>query len=88
LHELGDISPEGFAKVARIKAESCRAHLMNALTLTSEKREANMNNQTALVLGLIIIGFFVVDYFYLEWDAPIFIGKKFLVLIDKMAFWR
>ncbi len=47
-----------------------------------------MNNQTALGLGLIIIAFFSLDYFYLDWNAPVFIGKKFLVLIDNMAFWR
>jgi hypothetical protein len=47
-----------------------------------------MNNLTALVLGILIAGFFAVDFFYLGWDAPVFLGKKFLALIEEMAFWR
>ncbi|MFT4717613.1 MAG: hypothetical protein ACI861_002699 [Paracoccaceae bacterium] len=47
-----------------------------------------MNNSTAFGLGVIIVGFFVVDQLFLGWDAHIFIGQKFLLLIDKMAVWR
>jgi len=47
-----------------------------------------MDNRTALILGLLILGFFALDRFYLGWESHIFLGQEFLKLTDKMAFWR
>ena len=47
-----------------------------------------MNNVTAFALGALILGFFALDQFYLGWDAHIFIGRKLLLLIERLAVWR
>jgi len=46
-----------------------------------------MTNRIALVLGLLIVGFFALDY-ALELEWGIFLGRKFLELIRLLAFWR
>jgi len=87
-HELGGTLPEALGKTVGIGTKSGRAARLIALSKRGEEDEASMNNQTALVLGILVVGFFAVDFFYLGWDAPIFLGKKFLALIEEMAFWR
>lgn len=47
-----------------------------------------MDNRTALILGVLVVGFFAADLMFLDWNAHLFVGKKFVVLVDKMAFWR
>jgi len=47
-----------------------------------------MTNSLALVLGFLIIALFVVDYFFLHWGIPLFVGKKFADLSEFIAFWR
>ncbi len=47
-----------------------------------------MNNQSALGTALLIIGFFALDHFYLEWQAPQFLLVQLIRIIDWLAFWR
>ncbi len=47
-----------------------------------------MTNRIAVVLAALIVAFFVTDYFWLGLDAPVFLGRKFIELIDFLAFWR
>lgn len=47
-----------------------------------------MTNTIAVWLGLMIIGFLMLDYFVLEWDVPTFLLRKLIDLIDYIAFWR
>lgn len=47
-----------------------------------------MDNKTATVLALIIIGLFVFDQAYLDWDIHLFLAREFLRLIEWVAFWR
>ncbi|MFQ6553374.1 hypothetical protein AAD018_013635 [Aestuariibius insulae] len=47
-----------------------------------------MTNSIAIGLLLVIAGFFALDYYVLELDAPIFLGKKAFELIEYLAFWR
>ena len=47
-----------------------------------------MDNKTALFLAFLILAFLLVDYLFLNWGVPLFIGLKFAALIDWMAFWR
>ena len=47
-----------------------------------------MNNLTALIVGLAIVGLFVLDATVLHWDLPVQIGRQVLRLLDALAFWR
>ncbi len=47
-----------------------------------------MTNRIALALGLFIIGFFVLDHFALHMGAGLLMARKFMALIDWVAFWR
>ncbi len=47
-----------------------------------------MTNTIALWLAALILGFLALDYFVLDWDVPVFLGRKLLDLIEWMAFWR
>jgi hypothetical protein len=47
-----------------------------------------MTNKTAVFLGLLIVGFFALDHFVLHWDAPVFLMRKLVALIEYLAFWR
>jgi hypothetical protein len=47
-----------------------------------------MDNKTALFLAFLILAFLLVDYLFLNWGVPLFIGLKLSALIDWMAFWR
>jgi hypothetical protein len=48
----------------------------------------SMTNTISIWLAILIIGFFAVDYFFLGWDTPVFLGRKLGDLIEWMAFWR
>lgn len=47
-----------------------------------------MTNKIALVLALLIIAFFVADYFLFGGGTPVFLGKKIVDLSEYLAFWR
>ncbi len=47
-----------------------------------------MTNSIALVLGAVIIGGIVFDLTTYDGSNLLFLGKKFMELIEWMAFWR
>ena len=47
-----------------------------------------MNNSLAIVLALLIIGFFALDHFVLHLNAPMLALDAVVSLTKKMAFWR
>ena len=47
-----------------------------------------MNNQWAIGTGLLILGFFALDHFYLEWNMPQFLMVQLIRIIDWLAVWR
>lgn len=47
-----------------------------------------MTNRIALGLGLLIIGFILLDLLIFGSDHVVFLGKKLADMIEWMAFWR
>lgn len=47
-----------------------------------------MTNKLALILGLMIAAFLLLDHFVLHLDAPFFLFKKLGELTTWMAFWH
>lgn len=47
-----------------------------------------MTNPIAIFLAAAVLAFFAVDHFVMEWDMTVFLGKKFLDLIEYLKFWR
>ena len=47
-----------------------------------------MTNKIALGLALIILGVFAADQIWFGGVLPVFLGKKFLILSEYIAFWR
>lgn len=47
-----------------------------------------MNNQIAIGLAVLIVGFLVLDHFVLHLDAITFIMRKLLEAIRFLAVWR
>ncbi len=47
-----------------------------------------MTNTIAIFFGLIILGFFAVDYAQYNWDMTTFLLRKLLDLIEYLAVWR
>ncbi|WP_168797699.1 hypothetical protein [Aliishimia ponticola] len=47
-----------------------------------------MTNTAALVLALFIVGAAALDVWYFGNEHMIFLSKKFLELLDWLAFWR
>jgi len=47
-----------------------------------------MTNALAIGLLLFIAAFFGLDHFVLQWDAPIFLARRFYDLLQWVAFWR
>ncbi|WP_458790409.1 hypothetical protein [Yoonia sp. MH D7] len=47
-----------------------------------------MTNTIAIWLGLLIIGFFTIDHFFLHLGAVEILMRGLLQLISKIAFWR
>ena len=47
-----------------------------------------MTNIIAIWLAAVILGFLALDYFVLDWNAPVYLGAKFLDLLRYVAFWR
>ena len=49
---------------------------------------AHMTNQIAITLGAIILIGLGLDWFFGDWAATLFLGRKLADLIEWMAFWR
>jgi hypothetical protein len=47
-----------------------------------------MTDKIALGLGIFVIGAFVVDYFFLGGNLPVFLGQKGSNFSEWLAFWR
>ena len=47
-----------------------------------------VTNRLALILGILVLGFFALDHWVLHLGAPLFLARKFTNLTDWMAFWR
>ncbi len=48
----------------------------------------DMNTRWAFGLALLIIGVFLLDRFYLEWNLPVVLGIQLVRILDWMAVWR
>lgn len=47
-----------------------------------------MTNAMAIWLGAAIVAFLLVDYFYLDLNIPVFLGRRLLAVIEYLSFWR
>jgi len=47
-----------------------------------------MTNTIAIWIVILVIGFFLIDHFYLQLDAGLIVARKLRDLIDFVAFWR
>ncbi|MCU9849699.1 hypothetical protein OEZ60_16995 [Defluviimonas sp. WL0024] len=47
-----------------------------------------MTNRIAIVLAALVAAFFLVDHFWLNLGAPLFLGRKLLDLVEFLAIWR
>jgi len=47
-----------------------------------------MTNRIAIMLGLIIVALLLYDRVYQDGAGMVFLGRKLLVLIEYLAFWR
>ncbi len=47
-----------------------------------------MNNRWAIAIALLICGFFLLDHFYLGWDAPRVVLYQLTQIIETLAIWR
>ena len=47
-----------------------------------------MTNTIAFWLALLIAALLATDYFFYDWANTVFLLRKFLALIEWMAFWR
>ena len=47
-----------------------------------------MTNRLAIILGMILVGLIAADVFLAGGANLLFLGRKFFVLIEWLAFWR
>ncbi|WP_208354540.1 hypothetical protein [Pseudaestuariivita rosea] len=47
-----------------------------------------MTNKIALGLGLMVLGFFAIDYVVFDAANTVFLARKFIDFVDYIAFWR
>lgn len=47
-----------------------------------------MTNQIAIILLALIVAIFVADYFWLQLDLPVLVGKQIAAFIEYLSFWR
>ena len=47
-----------------------------------------MTNTIAIWIVIFVIGFFLLDHFYLQLDAGLIVARKLHDLIEFVAFWR
>lgn len=49
---------------------------------------ADMTTRLAIIIALLIAGFFVLDHYVLHLNAGVFLAKKGIELINYIAIWR
>jgi hypothetical protein len=54
----------------------------------SKSGGASVTTKIAFILVGLILGFFLLDFFVLHLDAPLFLARKLLQLVEWLAFWR
>jgi hypothetical protein len=69
-------------------AETCSTSVALSYQGNACARKYAMNTPISLVLGFILIGAFTVDTLMYENENLVFLSKKFLDLIEWVAFWR
>lgn len=47
-----------------------------------------MTNAIAIWLALAIVGFLLLDHFYLGWEVPVFVGRKLMEVIELLKIWQ
>lgn len=47
-----------------------------------------VDNVTAIILGVVILGAIGLDATMFDWGYSLFLFTKFISLIDELAFWR
>jgi hypothetical protein len=47
-----------------------------------------MSNTVAFSLAALILGLLVVDALVFDWQGLVFLGRKLLDVLDKIAWWR
>lgn len=47
-----------------------------------------MTNTIAIGLALVIISFFIIDFFFFGGTMPIVFGRQMMLLTEYLAFWR
>ncbi len=47
-----------------------------------------MTNTISFWLGLLILALVAVDWLYLDWQLTLFLARKFVDMIEYVAFWR
>lgn len=65
-----------------------RGEAVTTATTGSRIRGSGMTNTTALVLGLLLLGFIGYDMIANGGSALLFLGKKLFEFIEWLAFWR
>lgn len=58
------------------------------ISLLPSRGLSPMTNTIAIWLVVLILGLFLADQLYFEWDLHIAIGREFLRLLNTVAFWR
>ena len=47
-----------------------------------------ITNRIAIILGIMIFGFFIADGIIYDWQMSLFLGRKFAALTEYIKFWR
>ncbi len=47
-----------------------------------------ITNRIAIILGVMIFGFFIADGINYDWQMSLFLGRKFAALTEYIKFWR
>lgn len=47
-----------------------------------------MTNRIAIGLFLVLILAFLVDYLWQDFSAALFVARRFVMLVEMLAFWR
>lgn len=47
-----------------------------------------MTNRLAIILGIMVLGMFLIDRAFFGGELPLFLGRKLADLIEYVAFWR
>ena len=47
-----------------------------------------ITNKIAVGLLLLILAFLAIDYYFADWAMALFLARKFILLLEYVAFWR